>query len=194
VDTYELIPAQTLASLFPTGTLLSGSVTTGDTLRLWNGAAWVTYFHNGTDWMRQNGGVSNTVVVRPDQGWMLLRRGPSMSFDIIGQVPSTVGKATVQKGMSNFLSLLPVPQTFAEFPIQTLLPDWSSNSANVTAGDYVRIWNGAAWLNYYHNGTDWMRQNAGSANTTPVLRPGRPIFIVRPAGSGSNVLEQPKTY
>jgi hypothetical protein len=126
---------------------------------------------------------------------MLLRRGPTTSVVVLGQVSSTPANVPVARGGSSYVSLLPVPQTFTDFPLQNLLPDWTSNPANPTAGDHVRLWSGAAWLNYYYDGAAWKRQGSpANAGSTVLLKPGRPILIVRPAGAGSDSLIHTKTY
>jgi hypothetical protein len=194
-DTFELIPADTLGTLFPSGTLLSGSAATADVLRVWDGTAWIGYFHDGSGWQRQSGGSADNVLVTPNQGWMLLRRGVTTSLVVLGQVSSTAAHVSVARGGSSYVSLLPVQQTFTEFPLQTLLPNWTSNPANPTAGDHVRLWSGAAWLNYYYDGAAWKRQGSpANAGSTVLLKPGRPILIVRPAGTGSDSLLHNKTY
>ena len=193
-DTYELIPADTLATLFPAGTLQSGTVTTGDTLRLWDGVAWITFFHDGAQWQRSGGGGANDTLVRPDQGWMLRRRGPTKSFVLYGQAPSTSARVQVVRGGASYVSLLPVQQTFAEFQLHTRLTGWTSNPAAVTTGDYISIWSGSLWLNFYYDGTKWMRQGFGDASATVLLKPGRPILINRPAPGAPDLLLQSKPY
>lgn len=192
-DTYELIPADTIAGLFPSGALQSGTTATADLLMLWNGSAWLTYYHDGTQWMRQGVGPSGNTIVRPDQGWLLRRRGGSLSIVLDGRVPSTAALLPVAKGNTSFVGALPVPLTFAEWNIQAL-PGWTSQPANPASGDHVKLWNGSAWLTYYHDGSQWMRQGVGPASATQLNRPGRPIMIVRPSGSGTDFLINPKSY
>jgi len=194
VDTYELVAGDTLASLFPAGTLQSGTATTGDLLRLWSGTAWITYYHDGTRWLRQGAGNADNLLVRPDQGWMLTRRGATTPFVVLGTVPSVAATVDVARSAQNFVSLLPLRRTFAEAALHTALPGWASNTANPTAGDYVRIWSGTVWLNYYYDGTRWVRQGMGDASAAVLFEPGRPVFIVRPTGSGRAALKQTATY
>jgi fibronectin type 3 domain-containing protein len=193
-DTYELFPADTLASLLPAGTLQSGSPATADLLRLWNGAAWVTYYHDGAHWLRDGlGTIADNTILRPDQGWLALRRGANATLTLMGRAPATRAALPVQRGLANFVSVLPVSATFAELGVQSL-PGWGSNASNVAAGDYVAIWNGAAWLRYYHDGSQWIREGIGNADAAVLAQPGRPFFIVRPNGSGSSVFTQPLPY
>jgi hypothetical protein len=78
--------------------------------------------------------------------------------------------------------------------LQNSLPGWASNTATPTAGDYVSVSNGTAWINYYFNGTTWRRQGGGDASSIVLFEPGRPVMIVRPTGSGRAVLNQTATY
>jgi len=194
VDSYELVVGETLGSLFPNGTLKSGTTATADLVRLWSGSAWVTYYHDGVNWRRQGAGVSDDVLVRPDQGLMLTRRGASLAYVSLGAVPSVAAGVDVNRSALNWVSLLPLRRTFAAFSLQTLLPDWASNSANPTAADHVRLWSGTAWVNYYYEGGHWMGQGVGDASTEILFEPGRPVFIVRPSGSGRNLLQQNANY
>ena len=64
----------------------------------------------------------------------------------------------------------------------------------VLCGDCVRIWNGSMWLTYYYGPTGWLRQGAGSADTTTLFEPGRPVLVVRPAAAAAASLSQTATY
>lgn len=193
-DTYEIVPADTLETLFPAGTLQSGDASTADLLRFWNGANWITYYHDGTNWRRQGSGIADTVIVRPGQGWMLARRGETRTFVTYGTVPSVAATVDVLRGTLNHVALLPLRRTFAEASLQTVLSGWSSNNANPITGDHVRIWSGTSWLTYYHDGAAWRRQGSGVADSIVVFEPGRPVFIVRPTGSGREALTQTAGY
>jgi hypothetical protein len=90
---------------------------------------------------------------------------------------------------------LSLRRTFAQFPLQTLIPGWTSNPASPTSGDCVRIWNGSMWLTYYYGPSGWLRQGAGSADSATLLEPGRPILVVRPpAAAAAALLHQNATY
>jgi Bacterial Ig domain/Calcineurin-like phosphoesterase/Concanavalin A-like lectin/glucanases superfamily/Purple acid Phosphatase, N-terminal domain len=194
-DTYEIVPADTLASLFPVGTLQSGTATTADLVRVLSGTTWLTYYHDGSTWVRQGAvGSADDTVIRPDQGLLVLRRGPAKTLVIQGRAPSTRSQLTITRGRSNFVGGLPLDTTFGELAVQTL-PGWTSNLTKPASGDHVEIWNGAAWIVYFHNGTNWVRQGAAtSVDDQSAFRPGRPLLVVRPTGTGADVLTHNKTY
>ncbi|EIP96941.1 putative phosphohydrolase [Opitutaceae bacterium TAV1] len=198
VDTWQLFPADTLGTLFPAGTLLSGTATTADRLRLWNGATAEIFYHDGSHWRAEDGSGADNTLVRPDQAWHILRRQAALNLVTFGEVSSTDAAVEVARNGTSYVSLLPVPRTFAELPLQTLLPAWASNPASPTAGDHVRLWNAGAWITYYHDGANWRRQGASAVqDNTRLLTPGRPVYIVRPAATGetgSDVLTQTRTW
>lgn len=196
-DAYEIFPADTIKSMFPAGTLQSGTSTTGDLLRLFDGSAWVAYYHDGTQWLGVAGGVADNIVVRPDQGWRVTRRGPTTSLVLVGRAPTTKAVVAVPRYRWTYLSMLPVPNTLAELSLQTQIPNWSSLPSNPVNGDHVRIWNAASsvWRIFYYDGTQWQEQGAGVANGCVLTQPGVPFMIVRPAsGSGTDWITQAKPY
>lgn len=194
-DTFEIIPGDTLAGLFPPGLISAGTFATGDMLGRWTGTAVANYYFDGANWRTQAGAIANTVVLRFDDGWFMVRRGPTTNWTLLGQAPATDAAAVVVRGGYSVVSLLPVEQTFGEFALQTRLPAWTSNPANPAAGDHVQLTDGAggATVNYF-DGTRWRRQGGVDVTDVLLLQAGRPMIIVRPTGTGSTVLTQAKTY
>jgi hypothetical protein len=196
VDSYELVPADTLETLFPGSTLKTGDdINTADSLRMWNGSTWIYYFNNGSGWQRSGVGAAPNTLVRPDRGWILKRVGPTRTFVEYGQVSPVSARLSVSRSANTFVAPLPISTTFDELALQTALPGWSSNAANPAAGDQVRIWNGSTWLVYVYASGSWSRVGvAGSAGSTVLAKPGRPFLIVRPTGSGTDLLLHQKSY
>ncbi len=98
-DRYEIVPADTLATLLPTGTLQSGTFSTADVLSAgelnWDGTIIQRqYYHNGTEWRRSDNTASNHVLVRPDIHYSILRRGPTTTFVLFGRAPVTLSSPT----------------------------------------------------------------------------------------------------
>ncbi|MBC8040830.1 MAG: metallophosphoesterase [Opitutaceae bacterium] len=199
-DSYELLPGQTLETLFPGGLFRTGaSITVADSLRAWNGTAFVYYFHNGSGWQRSGagGGAAPNTLVRPDQGWILKRYAPTAPFRMLGSVSPVSLRLPVKRAATAYVATLPINETFDQFALQTKVSGWSSNPASPTAGDHVRIWSGSTWLVYlYTPANGWTRYGiAGSAGATPLSLPGRPFMISRPAaGAGVDLVTQPKPY
>lgn len=194
-DTYEIVRAETLGSLFPAGTLLSGSASAADVVQLYRDRIWVSYYHDGAGWraVADNSNASN-LVVRPDEGLIIQRRGPTVVLSMVGVLPAVDLQVAVPRSASTVITLLPIAQTFDQLALQNVLPGWSSNPANVAAGDHVLIWNGSAWLRYFYQGATWLRQGGPASGGVPLNVAGRPFLIVRPSGSGTDTLHQAKTY
>lgn len=193
LDTCELVPADTLGSLLPAGALQSGTPDTADLFRLWNGTAWVSFYHDGSVWRRVGAGSADNLLLRPDQGYLILRRGPAVSLTLFGRVPSAPARILLQGGRANFIAGLPVAATFLETVLQSL-PGWTTDLADPKNGDHVQLWNGTAWFSYYHDGAGWRRVGAGPADSAQLLRPGRPLMIVRSAAAAPVFFLHSKTY
>jgi hypothetical protein len=90
---FELVPMDTLFSLFGSDTLLGGtSVSTADNVLVRSGSTWVAYYYD-TDlgfWRPAVGPATNSnhVVLRPSSGVQIVRRGPAFTLIFVGRVPS----------------------------------------------------------------------------------------------------------
>lgn len=182
VDSFELIPAHTLNSLFPAGSLQGGSLSEADQLRVWDGSAWLTYYHDGVRWMLNGGGEAGNTVLRPDLGYVMVRKGSSKSFQLVGNLGNAGLRISAPAGKQSFVSTTPRSVTFAEAALHRL-PGWNVEPGFPTVGDHVQIWTGTVWTTYYYDGLNWRRQGAGTADSTILFSPGRPVMIKRPGAA-----------
>lgn len=188
-DTCELVPANTLGSLFGTtaATFASGATSaTADNLQLFNGTSWDTYFHNGSSWVKSGDATAasqNNEIVYPDEGIFVWRRLTSaLPLSLAGTVPSTAEQSALAAAVGNtkgttFLS--------NRFPQQTTLnglalqntPNWTSaNSASKS--DTVLLWNGTAWTTYYFNGSIWRDGSVQGGDKGSTVIPANTAFQV----------------
>ena len=91
-DTYEILPLETLGSLWGTTSVpfqTGASASTADNVELWNGSGWLTYYPNGTAWKQAGSLVSqNNTLLASGAGWLTLRRGTTpITLYIVGRVP-----------------------------------------------------------------------------------------------------------
>lgn len=191
-DTFELAPADTLKTLFPSGVLRSGTLATADLFETWTGRNWTKYYHNGTRWVREDGVAADNLMLRPDQGYLIKRRGGTMPLTLTGTVPSTRSLVTVPAGSWSFVGFSPVGETFSQLGIQNL-KGWSSNALNPTQGDHVRLWSGSAWSVFYYLNAHWYSSTGTIVDGSILNRAGRPFMIVRPGGF-SDLLIQARPY
>jgi uncharacterized protein (TIGR02597 family) len=182
-DKFEIFQADTLASFFAdlvsSGTILTGATAAvSDTVQVFTGTAWNTYFHNGTNWRLSTVPTSqDNFVIRPDAAILFTRRsGAQFSFTTLGTVPSTDLKVVVRDGGGTYLgNLFPVDRTLANQGISNM-GGWVTAPTAVGA-DRVQIFNGTAWQSYFFDGTNW-KLTVG-INSNPNVPAGRPMFIQR---------------
>ena len=198
VDTYEIIPADTLNNLFGATILPGGSTpAAADTVQVWNGLVWIVYYFN-TDlnkWLRVGPNTdSSDTVIRPDVGMIIFHRFPAKSFRVLGRVAPSDLQIRYANGGNTYVGGFPITQTFGTAKFQNL-PGWKQN-ANYLQADLVQIWNGAAWISYFFNPTaatpQWQRVGPNTpSDSVNVFVPGRPVMLVkRGTATGSSFLVQ----
>ena len=200
-DSFELFQGDTLGSLFGStadaaGYLTSGlkggtSTSTADSIQLFVGTGFVTYFFNTTTgcWVMVNGGSTNRngLILYPDDGMLLKRRGPNGTLTFAGRVPATRLLTKVPGGTTSITAI--------RFPADTTLGGlnfgspgtWIAASSSSNA-DTVGVWTGSKWDTYYKNLSDrWIKTNGGSADQSAlVIRSGTCIRITKKgAATGS---------
>jgi uncharacterized protein (TIGR02597 family) len=198
-DSVEILPANTLASLFGTGANVvfqTGSVNTADNIFIWNKTLqhFDNYFHNGTNWrLSGNGNIQDNFVVLPDAGLFIQRRGTAaLNLTFLGTVPSTTERTDYPGPASSFVNTrFPIDYTFkgSTNPLNLQnVPGWTPGSVNTA--DQALLWNNALqhWDIYFYNGTNWRLSGNGNIQDNTAIPLGTPIFIVRrstAAGNGS---------
>jgi uncharacterized protein (TIGR02597 family) len=196
-DTFEILPLDTLATLFTSELQGGQNETVADNVQLWNGNAWVTYFYNTTRsrWERAKfGTIANDIVIRPDTGCIITRRGPAKSLVLIGRAPATDLRIRFGVTRESFVGTFPYAKTLSQIGLQSTA-GWVASTTESLA-DKVMMWNGGAWVSYYFDGTNWRRAKFGTiSNDTPVQTPERPILISKVTPPTQAVfLNQAKSY
>lgn len=192
-DRYAIFPVATLQSVFgATAPSLntSSNSSAADNILIRGSFGWLTYYNDGTQWLREGGaGSENTAALLPDAGFLFVRRGnTSYDFTVTGSVP-----------MTNLITDFPAARTvfFANrFPVGTTLvdlglaqlPGWNADSNSSTA-DNVLIRGTFGWLTYYFDGTNWLREGGGTAAENPTVPVGGALLVVRRSGSDTTLNE-----
>jgi hypothetical protein len=199
-DTYEILPQDTLASLFGAtgGSFLTGpGASSADNVDLYIPTGVLTYFNNGTNW-HQAGSLlnQNNVLLPPGSGWIIVRRGATpLTFYLVGRVPEVALRLfTPPGGFALLSSPYPTPMTLAQTGFASASGWQSGPSPSVT--DIIETYNGSGWLTYYYNGTHW-RQAGSLLNQDSSSNPAGQIFYVSRQSSPSPNLSfvlQPLTY
>jgi len=197
-DAFDLFPGETLGSLFGTvatsGVLPSGiqggaSAFSADGVQVYNGTRFVTYFFNTTlgNWVMINGGSTNQngFVLYPDEGLLILRRGPSTTLTVLGRVPSTALLTKLPGGTGNAVAI--------RFPTDTTLgglnftgPGVWITGANAFLADTIGLFNGTRWVSYFKNGgAQWIQVNGNGTDQSGVVIPAGGVIQVLKRGSAT---------
>ena len=182
-DTFEILPANTLGSLFGTSAPLltpGASANVADNVVLWDGSAWSTYYHNGTNW-RKSGSFANqnNTIVYPDEGLFIFRRATlAVTLTFVGRVPITTERTDLAGGVMSFVAnRFPVDMTLGAIGLQNTT-NWVSG-ASANAADNVFLWNGSTWDTYYFNGTNWQKSGSFAIQDATVIPVGTALFVLR---------------
>ncbi len=128
-----------------------------DNIFLFSGTLWITYFHNGTSWVRIPAGAGDPKddVVFTSEGMFILRRDTGLlTLTFFGDVASAAKILTVPGiGLTLASSGFPVGQTIDNYGFDSL-PNWKKFFISAGA-DKVYVWYNSVngWATYFHNGT-----------------------------------------
>lgn len=204
-NTMEIVPADTLSSLFDGFVTAGNSLFTADTIGLWNGTRWVSYYRSTTQnaWLGQlTGNVpQSNLVVAPDQAWVITRRAgrPATTLVLPGLVPETrqLLRHTGAAASAMTTVRFPVAQTLASFAFAGP-GTWTSHD-NLASADTVSLWSGSQWIAYWRTSAGEWRRQGDTTNTnhaTLVIEPGRAVSVLRRAAATGNAsfVSQPLPY
>ena len=198
-DTYEILPLDTLGTLFGTTSVpfqTGTSASSSDNLEFWNGTGWLVYYSNGTNWKQAGSLVSqNNTPLPPGGGWLTLRRG-SASFVIyvIGRVPEVPLQQFTPGGVTFLASSSPLGVTLASTGFASAA-GWLEGSSS-SGSDNLLLWNGTGWLTFYNNGNNWKEAGSLLNQNNYAIPAGMPLYVVRhssPTAKQSLIL-QPLNY
>jgi hypothetical protein len=200
LDTFELVPMDTLWSLFGS-TLLGGtSASTSDNVQVRSGTSWLAYFYDTSlgHWRRTIGPVtnSNNVLIRPQGGIQIVRRGAALTLTFTGRVPATAFRAPVYNASTTAIHAgFPTDTTLGAFAAQNLVSGWRSDTIPANA-DTISLHNGSTWVSYFHNGSFWQPVIGPATNSDAMAIPaGAMVTIQRPgATSGTTDLVRGLPY
>jgi len=194
-DSFEVVPANTFASLFGTGSSstpavpfqIGNTANTADNLMLWNGVSWDAYFNNGTNWKCSGATLSqNNSIIYPDEAIFIIRRSTNtLSLTFQGTIPTTPLMTDIGGPGGVFAAhQYPVDTTLLLTGISSL-PNWKTGNTANTA-DNLLLWNGISWDAYYHNGTNWKAAGSTLNQNGATISTNSGMFIRRvSAASGS---------
>ena len=189
-DSFEIFPAQTLGSLFGTSTptLQTGSTeSAADLVRLNNGTAWITYFHNGTQWRTATDATSqNNTVIQPDQGVFVVKKSAgSLAITLQGAVSVSAESSSIPgTGQGALSSRFLLPTTLTKLGVH-LCPGWRAGRS-ASLADTLLLWNGADWTVFYYTGTSWKMAGGASSQDSTAVPAGEAVVVRRKDGASGS--------
>lgn len=193
-DTFELVAADTLWSLFGSDTLLGGTTAaTSDNVQVRSGTAWLAYFYdtNLGFWRRTIGPATNcnNVLLRPTAGLQVVRRGPALTLTFAGRAPATSFRPSVNNASTTVVHAgFPTGTTLGGLAVQTLLPGWRS-VATASGADTLSLFNGTAWVGYFHNGSFWQPVSGAAVNSDALVIPAGALLTIQRPGATAGTTE-----
>ena len=200
-DSYQIIPANTLTTLFTSGTAsgsfpfqIGASAASADDVCVWNGSGWIVYYNNGTNWKQSGSLISqNNTIIYPDEALYILRRSMTpLTVTFAGTIPTTNEKTDVPGGANTFLAnrypqdMVLYSSTSSNSLSLQNIPNWQSGSSAASA-DKVCLWTGSGWSVYYYNGTNWKKSGSLLIQDSTVVPANSAMYISRMSSSGTNV-------
>ena len=203
-DAIEIAPADTLASLFGDLVAPGASLFAADTVGLWDGTRWVSYYRSSTQnaWLGQFTGLvpQDNLVIAPQRSWVLTRRAgrPAMNVLFSGAVPESA-QLLRHPGAGTTMTTLrfPIAQPLSHFAFAG--PGSWNSASSMTTADTIGLWDGARWVSYWRTPEgQWRKQgDATDADYSSLaIAPGRAVSVLRrtPASSSALFFSQPQPY
>lgn len=193
-DAFELVPVDTLDSLFANDTFLGAeNAAAADQVHLAQTSR-STFFYDtaATRWTDAAAptGDAGSTKLPPEGAITVERKGEAFTLRFIGSPAQTnVNLLVANSGPTFTHTGFPRPISLGNLSLQSKLAGWVSHAAADQA-DLVGIAAGSAWVFYFHNGANWQRTvGAVTPRDDIVIPSGTPIQIFRRgASSGSTAL------
>ena len=192
-DSYRLIPIDTLNTLFGAGTLLGGATSADADIVTLSSNVQLSYYYNTNlnHWVRTTGPVTDrgNIAIPLDSALTITRKSSAIVLRFIGNVPTERYVMVVPNSGTTYTHTgFPQDVTLGALSLQTALSGWVSSASAATA-DTLSVSNGAGFLNYFYNGTNWQRTTGPITNRDSINIPaGTPILIFkRGSAAGSSL-------
>lgn len=196
----ELVAAHTLGSLFGNTLLGGASAAVADNVIIVSGGVSLTYYYNAdrSRWeLNTDSTVSrDNVVIRPDAGFYLVRRGPAFNLVSTGRVPITPARIPVENIGNTIITYgFPLDVTIGQLALQNAVPGWRSSTDSANA-DWLSLDSSGTAQAYYFTGTNWRRTVGAPTNRDAiVIKAGSPITVTRSGAiSGKSEYTKAKPY
>ena len=200
-DAFELYAGDTIGTLFGstadgTGTLASGvkggtSTANADNIYVQSGASMVTYFFNTSlgFWVLDGTTTNqNSLILYPDDGYLIYRNGPTGNLTMVGRAPSSKLLTKLPGGSTNSISV--------RFPANTTLGGlsfgapgtWISGTSDADA-DTISVWvpSGWYWQTFYKSSatSQWLEVGGNGSDQSNVVIPSGTSIQISKKGTAT---------
>jgi uncharacterized protein (TIGR02597 family) len=183
-DTFQLIPIDTLNTLFGSSTFLGGSSPAAADIVTVSGTVQLSYYYNSSlnRWVRTSGPTTDrgNIPLPPNTALSVTRKGPAFALTIVGRVPDTKLNVLVANSGSTYTNTgFPTDTTIGSLALQSSIAGWVSASS-ASEADILAVTSNGNWFYYFHNGTNWRRTTGPTTNRDSVVIPaGTPIQLFK---------------
>ena len=203
-DSYELLPCDTLSSLFGTpetrGVLGGANINAADNIAITTNGRTDKFFYNSTlnRWVKSFPGNPDATnqPLRPDAGVGYARLATTnLELFLTGRVATTARTAPVKNSGVTILSQnWPTDVSLAHLKIHEI-PTWTAATV-INAADWVELYINGAIHSYWFDGTNWREDAPGSPVADSQIIPAGTAVILNKRGTaaGYNNINQPLPY
>lgn len=197
-DRFELFPGDTLATLFGDGSVQNPvqlqkgtSAFAADSVQIFNGVKWVSYYFHSTlnYWVNASGAAANqnNLVLHPETGLMIGRRGSTTTIALSGRAPATNLVTRIAGGTTSSVAV--------RFPTDTTLGalnfsnpgTWVASDSPLSA-DRVNLFNGVKWVAFYKTitGSIWKQAGGDESDQGAKVIPAGSAVLIQKQGAAAD--------
>ena len=203
-DKFEIIPCDTLSSLFgtpeTTGIIGGTNALNADTIIVFS-LSWDVYFYstNTESWVKSTFGFPNAdnLVLHPDFAIIYERISPEpLYLTLVGSVPTEQKNVAVKNsGITFLVSGWPVDTTLGQAGIEQL-SGWQSGTNASTADSVIIRSDLGIWETFFYDGAEWKKSIFGfpTADSQPLITASGLIINRLGSNLGLSQLTQPVPY
>lgn len=199
-DTFQLIPVDTLNTLFGSNTFMGGANAIDADVITLSSSVQVAYYYNTTlsRWVRTTGPTTDRGNTPIPLGSVIAvtRKSTGFALRLTGDAPLAKVNMLVGNSGSTYLHTgFPTDVTLGSLAVQSRTSGWVSAPLADNA-DMLAVNSGGTWVNYFHNGTNWQRTTGPATNRDSINVPaGAAVqFFKRGSASGSSIFARQVPY
>lgn len=199
-DSFEVVPLETLNSLFGASMLSGGANPAAADIVHLGGQTRDSYYYNTAQrqWRKVSGRPvdAGQIALYPDAPILVSRTGAAVTLSLTGRVPSTPFRADVANAGNTYTHTgFPTDATLGSLALQSRIAGWNAATTAALA-DKVYIHADNAWRSYFYNGSAWLATSGDATSQDALALPaGSPLLIVRPGlNDGASGFVRPLPY